>query len=238
MAERNRVTPTGEIVAGAAAGAVPRQPGQHPPRPRDRPPVAGAPVDHLRAHLQGLAGADVGARPVDAAVLLGRGGGAGGGAPPVRPVPPRRLRPLDRCLGGGPRRAAPGRPDGPAPPRRAGRRAGQADARPGVVDAAGRSLRRRRRRAGAGPGGPARPVVARGGRPTAGRSRARAEAPRRSSRRRPRWPCWPAATRAVLHPSAGIGQGWDGDGVRRPAPRRSARPGSTTTSPRRARTSG
>ena len=55
----------------AAAGAVPRQPGQHPPWPRDRPPVAGAPVDHLRPHLQGLAGAHVGPGPVDAAVLLG-----------------------------------------------------------------------------------------------------------------------------------------------------------------------
>ena len=76
-----------------AARAVPRQPRQHPPRPQHRATLAGPAVDHLRPRAQGLGGAEVGAGPVDAPVLLGRGRGPRRRPPALRPVPSRRLHP-------------------------------------------------------------------------------------------------------------------------------------------------
>ena len=160
MPATNRVTPFGEIVAieqrgllrywatGAACTAA-------------APIVRAWQVRRwIACVLQGMGGAEVAAGPVDAAVLLGRGGGARGRAPPVRPVPARGLQRLARRLGVGLRRAAEGRPDGPAPARRAARRPRAAPPRGRLAHAPGRGLRRGRRRAGARARGSPRPVVA------------------------------------------------------------------------------
>ena len=128
------------------AGDVPRQPGLHPPRPPGAgPALAGPALDHVRAALQGLAGADVGAPPLDPAVLLGRGRRPRRRAPALRAVPPPRLRGLAGRLGGGHRRAPRGRRHGPPPPRRPARRARPAAPHPAVAGPPDRHVRRPRR---------------------------------------------------------------------------------------------
>ncbi len=143
----------------------------------------------------------------------------------------------------GPRRAAAGRPDGQAPARRTGRRAGQAHAHPVV----GRACR-----SGPSPSSTAHPALVLE-RPRSCRGR---RPPIAYGRPRPRpaqgtaTVLTPPATVAVLaaatagRPPVGRARA-PGRWIRgatapvgRPAPRTPARPDSTTTSPRRARTSG
>ena len=126
MPRQNRVTPLGELIADPARGLVYGNRGcLHDAAGRIRRGHAGAALDRVPAALPRLAPrAAAAARPLHRAVLPRRGDRVRRRPPPVRAVPPRRLRPLP---GADRRAAAPTRstcactPSGstaaPAPPR-------------------------------------------------------------------------------------------------------------------------
>ena len=104
MPRQNRVTPLGELIADPARGLVYGNRGcLHDAAGRIRPRHADAALDRVPAAVPRLAPrAAAAAGPLHRAVLPRRGDRVRRRAPPVRAVPPRRLRPLP----GADRRAA------------------------------------------------------------------------------------------------------------------------------------